>query len=89
LSEDDKSHTERNLAAALELARAGIPVFPAHIFRKQGNAWGKKPAIGGWKEAATCDEVQIRAWWGNTFPKAVPGIALGRIGLAMLDAGPP
>ena len=73
-----------NLAAALELAHAGIPVFPARIVRRGASSWEKKPAIAGWQKAATTDEVQIRIWW-RKIPRAVPGIELGQASLIVID----
>jgi hypothetical protein len=73
-----------NLAAALELAHAGIPVFPARIVRHGASSWEKKPAIAGWQKAATTDEVQIRIWW-RKIPCAVPGIELEQASLVVLD----
>jgi AAA domain/Bifunctional DNA primase/polymerase, N-terminal len=72
-----------NLCIALEHARAGIPVFPAFVTRCF-NTWRKKPCIAGWRDEATTDEVQIRVWW-REFPRAVPGIELGRAGLVVID----
>ncbi len=75
-----------NLAAALELASAGLPVFPAIVTRnQQTRRWDKKPAIDGWRAAATTDREQIKQWW-NKFSGAVPGIELGRVGLIVIDA---
>jgi RecA-family ATPase len=79
-----KDMAAANLAAALELAHAGIPVFPACIVRRGASGWEKKPAIAGWREAATTDEVQIRVWW-QKFPRAVPGIELEQASLVVLD----
>jgi RecA-family ATPase len=76
-------YTEQNLAAALALARAGIPIFPALIL-KRNTGWMKKPAINDWQERASTDETQIRRWFVK-FPQAVPGIELGRAGLLVLD----
>lgn len=73
-----------NLAVALELARIGIPVFPAHVLRRRSNSWMKKPAIEGWRTLATTDEAQIQTWW-HQFPRAVPGIELERAGLVVID----
>jgi hypothetical protein len=76
-------YTEQNLAAALALSRAGIPIFPALIL-KRNTGWMKKPAIENWQERASTDETQIRRWFAK-FPQAVPGIELGRAGLLVLD----
>jgi hypothetical protein len=75
-----------NLRVALDHARAGIPNFPAAVFRSNGSGkWQKQPLIKGWQQAATTDEGQIRRWW-KEFPSAVPGIELGRAGLVVIDA---
>jgi hypothetical protein len=65
-----------NLAAALSLAAAGLPVFPAGP--------DKRPLLAGWQEKATTEEEQIRKWWG-THPAAVPAIVVGRAGLVVID----
>jgi RecA-family ATPase len=72
-----------NLATALELARAGIPVFPAYVLRRF-KVWAKRPCINGWRELATTDEMQIQKWWWQ-FRRAVPGIELGQAGLVVID----
>jgi len=57
------------LAAALNFARRGIPVFPV-------SAKSKKPlTLHGFKDATT-DEAQVRAWWTKR-PKAMIGIPTG------------
>jgi hypothetical protein len=76
-------HTAENLTAALELARAGLYVFPARLINRPFG-WEKRPAIKGWRESATTDEIQIRVWW-HLQPKAVPGIELGKSRLFVLD----
>ncbi len=72
-----------NLQTALDLAAAGLPIFPAKVF-KQGDNWTKKPLIKGWKQLATSDPSIIRGWW-KEWPNAVPGIELGRADLVVLD----
>jgi Bifunctional DNA primase/polymerase, N-terminal len=72
-----------NLTAALELAHAGIPIFPARITRRF-NSWEKAPLVKGWQEVATTDEIQVRVWW-KQFPGAVPGVELGRAELVVID----
>lgn len=58
-----------NLAAALEYATAGLPVFPCHPERKS-------PLIKrGFLDAST-DLDQVRAWWGR-WPDAVVGLPTG------------
>jgi hypothetical protein len=77
-------YNEQNLAAALALAHAGIPVFPALLLRRNQYAFVKRPAISDWQELATTSEPLIRLWFSQ-FPEAVPGIELGRAGLVVLD----
>src|SRR6516164_10704691 len=65
-----------NLIAALSMAAAGLPVFPAGP--------DKRPLLGGWQEKATTEEEQIRKWW-DTHPAAVLAIVGGRGGLVVID----
>lgn len=65
-----------NLTAALSLAAAGLPVFPAGP--------DKRPLLVGWQEKATTEEEQIRKWW-NGYPSALPAIVVGRAGLVVID----
>jgi hypothetical protein len=75
-----------NLAVALQLAAAGIDIFPARVFRDgQSSKWQKQPLVKRWQKAATTDWVQIRGWF-ETHTYAVPGIELGRAGLIVIDA---
>jgi Bifunctional DNA primase/polymerase, N-terminal len=74
-----------NLAVALRLVAHGIYVFPAlTAWNEKTQKLDKKPAIAGWREAATADPEQIKKWW-TTHPEAVPGIELGRSGLFVVD----
>jgi hypothetical protein len=74
-----------DLRAALEVAAAGAFVFPAIATRNETTKkLDKRPAISGWREAASIEPEQIRKWW-NTFPEAVPGIELGRSNLFVVD----
>jgi hypothetical protein len=57
------------LEAALEYARAGIPVFPC-------NPLDKKPLTPHGFKDATTDEAQIRAWW-TQWPNAMIGAPTG------------
>lgn len=62
--------------AALNLARAGIPVFPVDA---------KKHPLVKWKGAATTDEGQVRKWW-KRWPDAMPAFPTGEpSGIAVLD----
>jgi Bifunctional DNA primase/polymerase, N-terminal len=74
-----------NLAVALRLALAGIPIFPALISRNATTGGlDKVPAISGWRTNASTDADQIETWW-RQFPDAVPAIELGRAGLLVID----
>ncbi len=83
------------LDEALRYAAAGIPVFPLHWIKQDGNcscrqgamcnAKGKHPRIKNWSEEASIDETKIRAWWSKT-PSANIGIPMGeKSGLVALD----
>ena len=72
-----------NLEAALELAAAGIAVFPVAINQDQQDNLQKKPACK-WKDEASNSEEQIRDWW-QARPSFVPGINLSQAGLFVLD----
>jgi hypothetical protein len=76
---------DANLRAALETAAAGGFVFPAIVtWNDTTKKLDKRPAISGWREAASKDPEQIKKWWA-TDTKAVPGIELGRSGLFVVD----
>jgi hypothetical protein len=77
------SHTAANLAAALKLADAGVPIFPALVNEAAGKL-SKRPAVSGWQTSSSTDKKQIEEWW-RTFPDAVPGIDLGKAHLVVLD----
>jgi hypothetical protein len=72
-----------NLAAGLEAAAVGIPIFPMKIF-KRGDRWIKKPAIKGWRTAATTDPTTIEAW-AKADPQIVFAIELEKAGLVVID----
>jgi hypothetical protein len=74
---------DSNLKAALEIAQAGIPVFPMRVF-KDGDKWGKKPAIKGWRSKATTDREMIEAW-ARADRTRVFGIELEAAGLIVID----
>lgn len=75
-----------NLDATLHLGSAGLFVFPVQVTFNAGTGrWDKKPCITGWQDKATSDESAIRAFW-RVYPAALPGLALGRAGLVVLDA---
>jgi hypothetical protein len=67
---------EPNLPAALDLAAADLPVFPAGP--------DKRPLLVGWQERASTDSKQIREWW-RVYPDALPAIVVGRAGLVVID----
>jgi Bifunctional DNA primase/polymerase, N-terminal len=83
---DDPANAEgvnSNLSAALEVAQAGIPVFPMRV-SKVGNRWRKMPAIKGWRTKATTDPETIEAW-ARTDPTYVFAIELEAAGLVVID----
>jgi hypothetical protein len=65
-----------NLAAALDLASADVPVFPAGP--------DKRPLLAGWQKKAGTEAEQIRKWW-RVYPDALPAIPVGRVGLIVID----
>ena len=67
---------EPNLAAALDLAAVGVPVFTAGP--------DKRPLLGGWQAKASIEPEQIRKWWLD-HPDALPAIPVGRVGLIVID----
>ncbi|MEO1110558.1 MAG: phage/plasmid primase, P4 family [Pseudomonadota bacterium] len=92
------------LAAALDYARAGWPVFPCNPMPDVASTKTKKaksPLVGNDRDAnlnpipktgglykATCDEKQIRAWWAK-WPKALIGMPTGKAsGVFVVDLDP-
>jgi hypothetical protein len=73
-----------NLVAALRLASAGVPVFPVRLSQGPKGDWKKIPAIENWQAAASADAARVGIWW-DEFPDAVPGIALGKCRLVVID----
>ena len=64
------------LAAALEYAAAGLPVFPCA---------DKRPLIRDWPSEASVDPVRLREWW-TRWPQAMIGLPTGaRSGLYVVD----
>src|SRR5215217_2939622 len=76
MAQDSASELNNKLDAALDAAKKGYRIFPAHnpIFRDSGTVAcscgrpkckevGKHPRISGWQQSATTDEYQIREWW--------------------------
>jgi hypothetical protein len=72
-----------NIEVALELAAAGIAVFPVVVSQDQQDNLQKKPACK-WKDEASTSGEQIRDWW-EARPSFVPGINLSQAGLFVLD----
>lgn len=70
-----------NRALALDLARAGLAVFPV----RGGGPDAKKPCpTVRWGDDATTDAGAIDSWW-RRWPDAMPAIHLGRSGLLVVD----
>lgn len=66
-----------NLAAALDYADAGVPIFPV--------AQSKQPLIRDWEKAATTDGETIARWW-RQHPSALAGLPVGRANSVAIDA---
>lgn len=75
---------ERNYQAALDLAKAGLHVFPVLVEQDKNGRWRKRPAIKDWQRSSSCDPVSITQFW-NRFPDAVAGIALASCRLVVID----
>jgi hypothetical protein len=58
-----------NLAAALWLVRAGMPVFPVRLFQGSRGEWRKLPAIKDWQRVAIRAARQSTAERRATFRK--------------------
>jgi Protein of unknown function (DUF3987)/Bifunctional DNA primase/polymerase, N-terminal len=67
---------QANITAALALASAGIKIFPAGA--------DKRPLLGGWQHAATCNADQINTWWFE-HAAALPAIPCGPNNLLVID----
>ena len=73
-----------NLQVALDLAKAGTPVFPFRLVKRKGKI-AKVPCITDWPNRATTDTATIEAMW-TKWPDAMPGIPTGsRSGFAVVD----
>ena len=78
MSQDNPITNNDNLQAALDLAKAGIAIFPAR-------AENKRPHVKEWQTVATIESAQIRRWW-KKWPDAMPATPTGRRnGVAVLD----
>jgi hypothetical protein len=66
-----------NLTVALEMAAAGLPVFPAEVtFDEKKQQWQKKPHIKDWQKEATTDARTLRYWWSDgVLQQTNPGAA--------------
>src|SRR5262245_27830706 len=82
---NDNKIVAANLAAALALVAARIPIFPASVVQDYDGKWQKKPVGANWQTRATVDAEQVQTWWRNGAP-IVPGLELGRAGLVVIDA---
>jgi Bifunctional DNA primase/polymerase, N-terminal len=76
-------NNNNNIGVALELASAGIAIFPVAISQDQQDSLQKKPACK-WKDDASTADERIRDWW-QARPSFVPGINLSRSGLFVVD----
>ena len=71
-----------NLAIALDLAAAGLPVFPC----QPSGPSIKSPCKGCyWRNVSTTDPKKIEALWLKHDPDALPGIDLAKAGLLVID----
>src|SRR6516164_6757361 len=75
-SEAATSTENPNLSAALDLAVAGMPIFPTRP--------DKRPLLVGWQEKATTGPQQMHNWW-HAHPARLPAIDVGRAGLVVID----
>jgi hypothetical protein len=79
------SNDGNNLAVALAMAKAGLPIFPAAIsLDAKKQKWQKAPLIKNWQTEATTDPNRLKSWW-REWPDAAPGIELGRARLVVID----
>lgn len=73
-----------NLLVALTYAENGVAVFPC---RERDDQFGKckSPYISGGMNSASCDVLQVYAWWENT-PGAIVGLPCRANGIVVIDA---
>lgn len=78
-----KNQNENRLNEALELAKAGMPLFPlrAGAFAKEE----KKPGVKDPLNVATTDEQQITRWFRDTPNGCNFGISVGKVGIVVVD----
>lgn len=70
-----------NLSVALDLARAGLSIFPC---QPEGEH-AKKPYPGlFWRNQSTTNEARIEQWW-QRWPDAMPGIDLAKTDFLVID----
>ena len=62
--------------SALEYAKRGFPVFPAHFLPADNGPGQISPLIAGGRNAATTNKEQICAWW-TAFPDALIAVNTG------------
>ena len=84
MSQRNVISSQTNLQVALDLVKAGIPVFPFRLIKRKGKI-AKVPCITDWPNRATTDAGTAEAWWSK-WPDAMPGIPTGpRSGFAVVD----
>jgi hypothetical protein len=76
MADEPDAPNSSNLEVALNLAVAGMPIFPARP--------DKRPLFTGWQDKASTEPVQLRDWWLD-HPTALPAIVVGRAGLVVID----
>src|SRR5260370_40967935 len=76
MADEPDAPNSSNLEVALNLAVAGMPIFPARP--------DKRPLFTGWQDKASTEPVQLRDWWLD-HPTALPAIVIGRAGLVVID----
>ena len=71
-----------NLNTALELAAAGLHVFPVQV-AQNGLKLDKRPLVQ-WRGASTTNTDIIKGWW-KQYPDAVIGVDLAKVNLLVVD----
>jgi Virulence-associated protein E/Bifunctional DNA primase/polymerase, N-terminal/Primase C terminal 2 (PriCT-2) len=81
----DTSSESPNLRQALSYAAVGMPIFPVQVsWNTAKQKWDKAPFIKGWQTDASSNPTTIEKWW-RQYPQALPGIALGKADLVVID----